>query len=158
MCECLSFRALVPKKSVQNNLSHQTTILQRVLCCFRVADAGCQSVLVKQRGFLLRVTPMANTEWHSEGLCTYSLKGEVKYLMFLFPSQWKVGKQTFVPGLVPFNYDMTGFILLKATSTIVIILKCFNKVLLKTIFFLHIHLQQDSCFYYCQKYLRTLIT
>lgn len=40
-----------------------------------------------------------------------------------------------MPGLVPFNYDMTGFILLKATSTIVIILKCFNKVLLKTIFF-----------------------
>lgn len=40
-----------------------------------------------------------------------------------------------MPGLVPFNYDMTGFILLKATSIIVIILKCFNKVLLKTTFF-----------------------
>lgn len=32
-----------------------------------------------------------------------------------------------MPGLVPFTYDIAGFILLKATSIIVIILKCFNK-------------------------------
>lgn len=32
-----------------------------------------------------------------------------------------------MPRLVPFTYDITGFILLKATSIIVIILKCFNK-------------------------------
>lgn len=32
-----------------------------------------------------------------------------------------------MPGLVPFTYDIAGFILLKATSIVVIILKCFNK-------------------------------
>lgn len=42
-----------------------------------------------------------------------------------------------MPGLVPFNYDVTGFILLKATSIIVIILKCFNKSVVEKYSFAH---------------------
>lgn len=54
-----------------------------------------------------------------------------------------------MPGLVPFTYDITGFILLKATSIVVIILKCFNKSVVgkKKNVPLHIHLWWCSCFY-----------
>lgn len=57
--QCLGFRALVPKKWVQNNLSQQSRSLQRALLPQGCRCCMFRAVLVKQRRFLLRGTPVA---------------------------------------------------------------------------------------------------
>lgn len=92
MCECLSFRALVPKMWVQNSLSHQTMAFRDCSAALGLQLLHVPACPGETQGFSLTCHSNGKHKWHSEGLCTYSLKGEVKYLMFLFPSQWKVGK------------------------------------------------------------------